>query len=520
MKNYAILLLFTIVANMNGTTMAQSQNPKSQYENFKQQARKQYDDFRTKANQQYADFLSRVWRRYNGDAPIEKPKEKEIAPIEYDKKLYDKERKDEAYRDDEGDMYYQQKGIRRKVAIRRGGKGKELIFDEVIRIPDQEPQPTPISPIYEKDGITNTFTVKFFGLSCPLRFDSQNLISLQGLDELSVSAAWSRLSNNDYDNAIRDLLAIRINQDLCDWSYLQLLNQTALQLYGSDCNESVLLTAWLYCQSGYKMRLAFDDKRLYMLYSSHHIIYDEAYFNIDGEYFYIFGDRKPETLYICDKAFPSEAPMSLLVGKEQKLGTLITESRKLVSKKYPFMSVLINENKTLMDFYSTYPTSKLGDNDVSRWAMYAYTPICKHTKEQLYPMMRNYIQGKTALEGVSMILDWVQTAFVYEYDDKVWGHDRAFFPDETLYYPYCDCEDRSILFSRLVRDILSLDVALIYYPGHLATAVCFNEDISGDAMLIDGRKFIICDPTYIGAPVGAQMPNLDYDKAQAIVLNR
>ena len=156
MKNYAILLLFTIVANMNGTTMAQSQNPKSQYENFKQQARKQYDDFRTKANQQYADFLSRVWRRYNGDAPIEKPKEKEIAPIEYDKKLYDKERKDEAYRDDEGDMYYQQKGIRRKVAIRRGGKGKELIFDEVIRIPDQEPQPTPISPIYE-----NNDSVKF-----------------------------------------------------------------------------------------------------------------------------------------------------------------------------------------------------------------------------------------------------------------------------------------------------------------------------------------------------------------------
>lgn len=57
-----------------------------------------------------------------------------------------------------------------------------------------------------------------------------------------------------------------------------------------------------------------------------------------------------------------------------------------------------------------------------------------------------------------MILNWVQTGSEYEYDDKVWRHDRAFFAEETLYYPYCDCEDRSILFSRFVRDLLGLDV--------------------------------------------------------------
>ena len=114
----------------------------------------------------------------------------------------------------------------------------------------------------------------------------------------------------------------------------------------------------------------------------------------------------------------------------------------------------------------------------------------------------------------------MQTGLEYEYDDKVWGHDRAFFAEESLYYPYSDCEDRSILFSRLVRDLLGLDVALVYYPGHLATAVCFKNDVTGDAMMIGGRRFVVCDPTYIGAPVGAQMPNLQHEKAQAIVLER
>ncbi|MDE6495217.1 MAG: hypothetical protein K2L30_03165, partial [Duncaniella sp.] len=142
------------------------------------------------------------------------------------------------------------------------------------------------------------------------------------------------------------------------------------------------------------------------------------------------------------------------------------------------------------------------------------------TKDKLYPSLRKCISKDDKLLAAEMILNWVQTGFVYEYDDKVWGHDRAFFAEETLYYPYCDCEDRSILFSRLIRDLLGLDVALIYYPGHLATAVCFDENVKGDAMIINGRKFIVCDPTYIGAPVGAQMPNLEYDKAQAIILNK
>lgn len=118
------------------------------------------------------------------------------------------------------------------------------------------------------------------------------------------------------------------------------------------------------------------------------------------------------------------------------------------------------------------------------------------------------------------LLNFVQTAFVYEYDDKVWGGDRAFFAEEMLYNPYCDCEDRSVLFSRLVRDLLGLDVILVYYPGHLATAVCFAEDVSGDYIMLSGRRFVVCDPTYIGAGVGRTMPDMNNRSANVILLDR
>lgn len=151
---------------------------------------------------------------------------------------------------------------------------------------------------------------------------------------------------------------------------------------------------------------------------------------------------------------------------------------------------------------------------MTRWAIYANTPMDNVAQDEL----KEKISGMDKKEAAERLLNFVQTAFVYEYDDKVWGCDRAFFAEETLYYPYCDCEDRSILFSRLVRDLLGLDVILVYYPGHLATAVCFDGDVNGDYIMLNDKRFIVCDPTYIGAPVGRTMPNMDNKGARIILL--
>jgi hypothetical protein len=35
----------------------------------------------------------------------------------------------------------------------------------------------------------------------------------------------------------------------------------------------------------------------------------------------------------------------------------------------------------------------------------------------------------------------------------------------------------------------------------------------------DGRKFVVCDPTYIGAPLGMTMPGMNNSEATVILLN-
>lgn len=467
--------------------VCQAQSLEETYRNFKQQAYSDYTSFREECNQKYVEFLRNSWSWYEGKAPLPVPEEESpVPPRPYN-----------------------------------GENGLPDIDTKPVEITsiDNNPQPKPIEPIREiPNPNQDYFTLCFYGQKCCIRLPEFANLSLQDCHPNSIAAGWEKLCNDDMNNAIRDCLETRLRYNLCDWAYLMFLNQLAQQ-YCNNHNGATLLTAFLYCQSGYQMRLAVDESKLILLYGSRHQIFDKGYFNVNGSSFYPLGELS-NSISICGAAFEGETPMSLIIDKEQLLGVDMSSERTITADRYTDMSIGSYVPQKLIEFYDTYPTSALDGNPMTRWAMYANTPLAQKTKDKLYPSLRKYIAERNKLQAAEMLLNWVQTGFVYEYDDKVWGHDRAFFAEETLYYPYADCEDRSILFSRLIRDLLDLDVALIYYPGHLATAVCFDQEVSGDAMIIGVRKFIVCDPTYIGAPVGAQMPDLEYDKAQAIVLNK
>jgi hypothetical protein len=234
-------------------------------------------------------------------------------------------------------------------------------------------------------------------------------------------------------------------------------------------------------------------------------------------------------LAICKAKFPKESPLSLRISAVQDFSDNPTLERTITSPMNPDFSFTITSNKNYLAFYETYPSSYTDNNFMTRWAMYANTPLEKGITAQLYPKMKEKLEGMTPLEKVQQLDWWVQGTvdikrenpnqgcFLYAFDDDVWGGDRAFFGEETFFYPYCDCEDRSILLSHLVRDLVDLDVVLVYYPGHLAMAVNFPEDIPGDHIMLDGRKFTVCDPTYVGSEVGETMPTMK-DKSTTVIL--
>ena len=186
-------------------------------------------------------------------------------------------------------------------------------------------------------------------------------------------------------------------------------------------------------------------------------------------------------------------------------------TRTLKAQQYPEVQVTVDISKGLMEFMKDYPRC----ND---WNAYALASLSEQAKASLYPALRQNIKGKNKVEAVNILLNFVQTAFDYKTDEQQFGKERPLFGDETLYYPFCDCEDRSILFSILVRELLGLDVILLNYPEHLATAVRFDNDVQGDYVMLESKRYVVCDPTYIGSHVGEAMPCYKNTKATIIKL--
>lgn len=387
---------------------------------------------------------------------------------------------------------------------------------EVVVVPKPAPAPDPIAPVKPKEEIpSKRVTVSYYGTLVSLNFPTSDNLKIKSLNENDIADAWNILSDKRYDITVKSALDARKANDLCDWAYMNLLQTVTEKQYGKT-NEAVLMQAFLMSQSGYRIRLAMTDSKLFMLITSLYEIYDMNYIKLDGMKFYVIGEQGNSFLRTCQAKFDKEKSLSLQIASLPKLGEDLSPKRTLTSRKGVTASVSVNKN--LIDFFGSYPSACINGDYSTKWAAYANTPLDKNIKDALYPVLRKTVAGMNERDAVGIILNWVQTAFKYGYDDQIWGGDRPFFAQETLYYPYSDCEDRAILFSRLVRDILGLNVVLLYYPGHLASAVAFSSDVKGDWLSYNNRRYTVCDPTYENAPVGATMPGMDNTKAKVIVL--
>lgn len=488
MARFKSFLLISLLFGLSMfTSSAQTDDFYAQYEKFSKHAKAEYEDYRAQCNAEYVKFLERAWKEYKVLPSIPRPKDEVVPPTIMPRQ--DKNKK----------------------------QAKEIPIENVVSPILSLPQPKPISPIYENDKVEEkNFSFSYMGTTCEVRLPKDLNIRMSGCESCMIATIWKQLATNAMDNTIRDFLALRLKMQLCDWAYLNLIDTFAKAFCGHG-NEAVIMAAFIYSQSGYKMRLGRDCEKLYLLYGSKHGIYEKGYIVIEGINYYPLDD-KVERMEISDFSFPQEQSMSLYIENAQKFTIRPSAKRKLASEQYHDVTIDSQVNLNLIQFYNTYPSSEMNGNFMTRWKMYADTPMDESVSQMLYPDIKNKIEGLSDVQAVNQILNWVQTAFQYEYDDKVWGHDRAFFAEETLYYPYCDCEDRAILFTRLVRDLLGLKCILVYYPGHLASAVCLKQQVNGDYISLDGDVYTICDPTYIGAPVGITMPEMDNRSAKVIKL--
>lgn len=439
-----------------------------EYEAFRIGAEQDYSDFRRRANEEYARFMANPW------TPIEMQSEEEIpwSPKPPQPFVADPDS--------------------RPVIEPIPFNGKPLP-------PGPIDQPEPIEPMLPRiDSVAPVTVLRFFGTNVPFHFGATPTIQLQDVSEASVVKLWNQLATPSYDNLIAECLKNRTDLNLCDWGYVMLTQQVAEHLCGGHTDEAVVLHMYLLTQSGYQMRICRAGDHLGVLVGSQEKIYHYKFFMLNNIRYYLF-DRSLENkpFYAYEQAFPEEKLMSLVMT-QPNLAMNATAPRTLASKGFPMVTATVTMNKNLIDFYDHCPIS-------AEWTLYSKASLSKAGKESLYPILSKAIEGKSQAQAANILINFVQTAFAYATDQDQFGYERPLYPDESLYYPYCDCEDRSILFACLVRELLKLDVVLLDYPEHLATAVRFTEEVQGDYLMVNDKRYLVCDPTYINASIGMCM---------------
>ena len=494
------------------------QEQRAGFEKYRTDQQEKYDAFRERVNREYAEFMRKAWAEF----PVreaEVPEEEErIAPVEYRStdtvtSVQAEESRQPQFATN-WSMSFRSSAQPEKKQVQQS---RQIAADPAVAVvPKPTPTPEPIAPVNVRETADcQHVPVSYYGSTISIGFPRKDNLKIGDLSEDNLADAWQLLSGKQYDITVKTALDARQANRLCDWAYMEVLKAASEQQYGKS-NEAVLMQAFLMTQSGYRVRLAKVADRLFMLVASKYQIYNMRYLSVEGTKFYVTGDYKGERLQMCPSKFDKEQSLSMQLAALPKFGEQPTPKRKLTSKKGVTASVSVNKN--LIEFFRQYPQANIDGDFTTRWAAYANTPLDKSIRDELYPPLERTVLAMNERDAVGILLNWVQTAFKYGYDDEVWGGDRAFFAQETLYYPESDCEDRAILFSRLVRDLLGLDVALVYYPGHLAAAVAFKGQVEGDWIDCNGRKYVICDPTYINAPVGMTMPGMENKTAKIIVL--
>ena len=525
-------LLFTAVQNVHAQSAYQNA-----FDSIRIERWKEFNKERMTALRNYSQAVRQAWKVFKGEPALQEPEEEQVFPVFIEENSAETASVWDAVKD-----LFRKKGKKEP----RIDEVKPLVGNGETLDVGKEIPPAPIlpqpQPPYKVDEVPKTVqrsndykTIELFGLNCKIRIGDNCRVKLESLEPNDVANSMKVFEEPQFANMLHDCLQERTKYKLSDWAYYMLLQKLVDEFYGKDTNEASLVLSYLYSQSGYKMRMVHDSKRLMMLAACHHTIYGKDY--TFGEsmtrYYLLDGRRLGAYIHVCNAKWPNESSMSLQLTAEQEFILNKAPQRTIRSWKNPDFVFTITSNKNYIDFYNTYPRSYIGNNYMTSWVMYAETPLEKGIRDQLYPAMRKKLEGLAKVDAVRELLWWIQghldkemtnpnpEYIQYAFDEQVWGYDRAFFGEETLFYPWCDCEDRAILFSHLVRDLVGLDVALVYYPGHLATAVAFNEPVRGDSYLAeDGRHYTVCDPTIINGDIGLTMRSFIGKPATLMLLKR
>ena len=340
--------------------------------------------------------------------------------------------------------------------------------------------------------------VNFCGQKVYVDNSLKGVCSIGNMRENAIADAYEAMCKADYKALVDDCRKVKKELNLNDWGIFLFVREASKTLC-TDENAAVVMQQFLLNELGYKSKMArrADRNQMLLFVAADCQVYGHPYFTKDGLNYYNLTSNESCQFYMCQEDSPkAKSKLNMQVNHAPALNAGMVNS--VHKNRSGSVAVSVDVPKSLMEFYGSMPQCD--------YSVYVNAEVNPSVASKVLSTLAPLVNGKSEAEAANLLINFVQTGFQYATDQEQFGYEKPFFVEELFYYPYCDCEDRSVLYSYLVRNLLKLDVVLLDYPNHIATAVCFNENVSGDFVTVGGKKYVVCDPTYIGASIGKAMP--------------
>lgn len=342
------------------------------------------------------------------------------------------------------------------------------------------------------------YSFEFYEGTVNLQVSKSTLIDIDSMpNQAAVYKFYNQIRKTDYETLLASLLSYKETYKLNDWLYYQLIRRTAQQLAPKKENyfKYTLYKWFLLTHSGYDARLAIANSKIIFYVRNEEDIMDIPFFTVEGKKYMCLNYHDYGRI---DFSKEIAIPIKLDVqGAKNEFSYKVTRMPQFKPEDYSEKDIKfsykqrvyhfkVKVNPEVQSIFANYP--------VVDFATYFNIPLSRETYGSLIPVLKKTLEGKNQKKGIDYLMNFTRYAFLYQDDNQLFGKEKRFSPEQTLFSEYSDCDDRAALFFFLVKEIYNLPMIALLYPTHITVAVAFDKPL-GNSIVYKGKRYSICEPT-------------------------
>lgn len=280
-----------------------------------------------------------------------------------------------------------------------------------------------------------------------------------------------------------------------DYVFAAFLKKVCQEVVSFENKRIKDMMLWvLLSENGYNIPIVYSEEDFYLIGIWDYVLVSGSYIDYKGKKF--IGINSPLNLdikkYNVLELFPDQD--YIYFDNYFKKTKKLSPKKKLTKKRFYMTdrdSIDLFFDELLIQKLSYLPNFGLDTKIIKK-------KFSKHLCTSLIKPIRKTRKKRGYGEAIKLVIDFCRVNVKYQLDSvSTIYEDRTFFPEETLYYQYGDCEDIVVLASFLLKELFDIHSIIVIYEDHVNLGVLnvFDKAEKNNLFQYKNKEYLLIDLT-------------------------